>query len=237
MEHFFFRFRPTFKEMGGRRGLALLMIAPFAYAFVPAPIFTSPNLCPQSMAVASFPRNGVQSERRRKTSLRNGELRCCESGMPGSPQQSGLCDAAARRYWDGMNRRDVDFALEQFSDDIFFQDMLFQEPIRGKAQLREHFERCLSGFPAGLLFVIDEISIDAGDGRSGAYWHCETPDGKPFPFSRGLSFYKVDAAGKLCFAREIPEPATKPGSSGLALARLGAFLMRFVPDSLTFPKI
>lgn len=98
--------------------------------------------------------------------------------------------------------------------------------------------------------------------------------GKAFPFSRGLSFYKVDAAGKLVFAREIPEPSspaaasfpckfdhlravpfaphhrftpdlpeatarrsTKPGSAGLALARLGAFLMKFVPDSITFPKI
>jgi len=39
-------------------------------------------------------------------------------------------------------RRDVDYALEQFSDDIFFQDMLFQEPIRGKPQLRAHFDRC-----------------------------------------------------------------------------------------------
>ena len=53
----------------------------------------------------------------------------------------GLADGAARRYWDGMNRRDVDYALEQFSDDIFFQDMLFQEPIRGKEQLRAHFDR------------------------------------------------------------------------------------------------
>jgi hypothetical protein len=53
----------------------------------------------------------------------------------------GLADGAARRYWDGMNRRDVDYALEQFSDNIFFQDMLFQEPIRGKEQLRAHFDR------------------------------------------------------------------------------------------------
>lgn len=55
--------------------------------------------------------------------------------------KSGVCDAAARRYWDGMNRRDVDFALEQFSDNIFFQDMLFQQPIRGKDELRAHFDR------------------------------------------------------------------------------------------------
>ncbi len=71
----------------------------------------------------------------------------------------------------------------------------------------------VSGFPEGLQFVIDEISHDSGDGRVGCYWHCETPAGKAFPFSRGLSFYKVDDAGKIVFAREIPEPATKPVSS------------------------
>ena len=71
----------------------------------------------------------------------------------------------------------------------------------------------VSGFPEGLQFVIDEISLDAGDGRVGCYWHCETPDGKAFPFSRGLSFYKADDEGKIVFAREIPEPATKPVSS------------------------
>ena len=69
-------------------------------------------------------------------------------------------------------------------------------------------------------------------------WDCFfVRTGAAFPFSRGLSFYKVDASGKLVFAREIPEPAAKPGGSGLALAKLGAFLMQFVPASVTFPKI
>lgn len=136
-----------------------------------------------------------------------------------------------------MNARDIDFALEQFSDDIFFQDMMFPEPLTNKAQLRDHFQKCLDGFPEGLVFVIDEISKDAGDGRCGAYWHCETPEGKAFPFSRGLSFYKCDANGKLVFAREIPEPSTKTGGAGLAFAKFGSFMMQFVPESVVFPKI
>ena len=64
-------------------------------------------------------------------------LRSAAGGGGGGAGANG----AARRYWDGMNRRDVDYALEQFSDDIFFQDMLFQDPIRGKAELRSHFNR------------------------------------------------------------------------------------------------
>ena len=136
-----------------------------------------------------------------------------------------------------MNRRDVDHALEQFSEDVQFQDLLFSTDKHGKAELREHFETCLDGFPAGLRFVIDEVSTDAGDRMTGMYWHCETKDGKAFPFSRGLSFYKVNAAGKICFAREIPEPAAKPSPLGLAMAKVGGFLMQFVPESITFPKI
>ena len=82
-----------------------------------------------------------------------------------SVERGGLCDGAVRRYWDGMNRRDVEFALDQFSDNIFFQDMMFPKPFEGKTTLRNHFETCLSGFPDGLLFVIDEISLDAGTSR------------------------------------------------------------------------
>mmetsp|Transcript_27084 Transcript_27084/g.62932 ORF Transcript_27084/g.62932 Transcript_27084/m.62932 type:complete len:178 (+) Transcript_27084:68-601(+) len=149
----------------------------------------------------------------------------------------GVADDAARQYWDGMNRRDVEHALAQFSDDIQFQDLLFPSDKRGKKELRQHFETCLEGFPAGLRFEIDEVSKDSGDGMCGMYWHCETEAGDAFPFSRGLSFYKVNAEGKICFAREIPEPAVKPGSMGLAFAKLGGFLMRFIPESVKFPKI
>jgi len=153
------------------------------------------------------------------------------------PKQGGVCDGAARRYWQGMNERNIDYALEQFSEEIFFQDMMFAEPITSKEGLRAHFTTCLDGFPEGLLFVIDEISRDGGDGCCGAYWHCETPEGKAFPFSRGLSFYKCDEEGKLVFAREIPEPSTKPGPAGLAFAKFGSFMMQFIPESVTFPKI
>ncbi len=45
-------------------------------------------------------------------------------------------------------RRDVDSALEQFSEDVFFQDMMFPEPIRGKAELREHFDRSCQHVPS-----------------------------------------------------------------------------------------
>ena len=48
---------------------------------------------------------------------------------------------------------------------------------------------------------------------------------------------QVNAEGKICFAREIPEPAVKPGPAGLVMAKVGGFLMQFIPESVKFPKI
>ena len=44
-------------------------------------------------------------------------------------------------------------------------------------------------------------------------------NGNEFPFSRGVSFYEVDASGKIVAARDLVEPAVKPGSSALLVSR------------------
>ena len=45
----------------------------------------------------------------------------------------GKCDGAVRRYWKGMNERNVEFALAQFADEIIFQV---------SAQFRSIFNSC-----------------------------------------------------------------------------------------------
>jgi hypothetical protein len=37
--------------------------------------------------------------------------------------------------------RDIEYALNQFAEDVFFQDMMFSDPFIGKAQLKAHFEK------------------------------------------------------------------------------------------------
>ena len=44
-------------------------------------------------------------------------------------------------------------------------------------------------------------------------------DGNEFPFSRGASFYEIDAQGRIMYGRDLVEPAVKPGSAAL-LVRL-----------------
>lgn len=40
-------------------------------------------------------------------------------------------------------------------------------------------------------------------------------DGNEFPFSRGASFYELNSEGQIVYARDLVEPAFKPGSSAL----------------------
>ena len=62
---------------------------------------------------------------------------------------------------------------------------------QGEAAVRSHFERVLAAIPSDLLFVIDDITEDAsGAAGVGLAWHVEL-DGRPFPFGRGASFYRV----------------------------------------------
>ena len=51
-------------------------------------------------------------------------------------------------------------------------------------------------------------------------------DGVEFPFSRGVSFYEVNAQGRIVFARDIVEPTFKPGGAALAGISLVAPLVR-----------
>ena len=44
-------------------------------------------------------------------------------------------------------------------------------------------------------------------------------NGNEFPFSRGVSFYEVDDSGKIVAARDLVEPAVKPGASALLVSR------------------
>ncbi len=65
----------------------------------------------------------------------------------------------------------------------------------------------------------------------GLTWHVEL-DGVPFPFGRGASFVRVSRAGLLTFARDVPEPSSKPGNGALALIALLARLLRALPGAL-----
>lgn len=46
-------------------------------------------------------------------------------------------------------------------------------------------------------------------------------NGHEFPFSRGASFYELNADGQIVYGRDLVEPALKPGSSALLVSLFG----------------
>lgn len=102
---------------------------------------------------------------------------------------------------------------------------------------RSYFEKVMSIVPADLKFAIEDVTEN--DSRAvGVKWcvvfnlsvflrliarpdtadigcrHVEV-DGNEFPFSRGASFYELDSEGRIVYARDLVEPAVKPGSAAL----------------------
>ena len=76
-----------------------------------------------------------------------------------------------------------------------------------------------------MIFVLDEITEDDLL-RVGILWHIEV-DGKVFPGSDGVSFYKMNKDnGKLIFARTLVEPVLKPAFSVFPLLGLMGTLVR-----------
>lgn len=53
--------------------------------------------------------------------------------------------------------------------------------------------------------------------------HVELEGGIEFPFSRGVSFYEINEQGKIVFARDIVEPAMKPGGAALKVGCVWVF--------------
>lgn len=135
-------------------------------------------------------------------------------------------------FYGAINRRDLEGALTFVADDCVYEDLIYSAPFRGKEAIRGHFKRVLDAIPDDLVFVIDDIS--KGDpNATGMIWHAEI-EGRPFPFSRGCSFYRcstspLDSARKISFARDIPEPASKPGDLALAILRLASLIFRRIP--------
>ena len=72
--------------------------------------------------------------------------------------------------------------------------------------------------PGDIRFVVDDITGN-DTRRVGVIWHVELESEKEgfvtLPFSRGCSFYELNEAGKIIYARDLVEPASKPGPAAL----------------------
>ncbi|KAK3034082.1 hypothetical protein RJ639_034062, partial [Escallonia herrerae] len=87
-----------------------------------------------------------------------------------------------RKFYDGINGRNLAAVEDLIADDCIYEDL--------GSSILEFFQTFVDSISADLQFVIDDIS-DEDTTAVGVTWHLELR-GKPFPFSKGCSFYRVE---------------------------------------------
>ena len=126
-------------------------------------------------------------------------------------------------YTTAWNQRDMETALECFTEDCTYEDTQYAEPFQSKPALRKHLLRVAANLPQSFEFVIDDMAISSNGEKVGVQWHVEN-DGEQLPFTRGCSFYTCDPkSGLIQSGFDVPEPAViKPGDAGLNLLSLAS---------------
>ncbi|XP_047959064.1 uncharacterized protein LOC125204445 [Salvia hispanica] len=142
-------------------------------------------------------------------------------------------DSAAttvRKFYDGINRRDLSSVEDLIALNCVYEDLIFSHPFSGRKAILDFFKQFSDSISGDLQFAIDDIS-EEDTSAVGVTWHLEWK-GKPFPFSRGCSFYRLDVINgqrQIVFGRDAVEPAIKPGETALVVIRGVTWLLQSFP--------
>ncbi|XP_062025917.1 uncharacterized protein LOC133742263 [Rosa rugosa] len=151
------------------------------------------------------------------------------ANVDGEEPESGA--DIVRKFYDGINRQDLASVEELIADKCVYEDLVFPRPFVGRKDILQFFRKFNDSVGKDLQFVIDDLSTKDST-AVGATWHLEW-NGKPFPFSKGCSFYRLEVINgkrQIIYGRDSVEPAIKPGDSVLVAIRGVAWLLRQFPQ-------
>ncbi|CAL1409854.1 unnamed protein product [Linum trigynum] len=184
-------------------------------------------------------RKGSSQNRLAVTSPVNRVVIAAAAVTPASPQILEDAPSAAipsgadvvRRFYDGINRRDLDSVEGLIAEKCVYEDLIFPNPFVGRKAIMEFFNKSVDSISGDFQFAIDDISAD--DSLAvGVTWHLEWK-GKPFPFSKGCCFYRLEVNNgqrQIIYARDSVEPALKPGEAVLTAMRGVSWLLQQFPQ-------
>lgn len=142
-----------------------------------------------------------------------------------STQAARTAKDVAMAYYTNYNNKNIPAVLELMAENCVYEDLIYQEPFRGRTEIAAYFDKIERLVPKDIKFVVEDIT--EGDPRKvGVRWHVELEGVAQFPFSRGVSFYEIDDEGRIIFARDIVEPTFKPGAAALQGISVVAPLVR-----------
>ncbi|PON74538.1 Polyketide cyclase SnoaL-like domain containing protein [Parasponia andersonii] len=136
-----------------------------------------------------------------------------------------------RKFYGGINGRDLSSVVDLISDDCVYEDLIFPRPFVGRKEILDFFENFMDFVEKDLQFVIDKLSTEDSS-AVGVTWHLEWK-GKPFPFSRGCSYYELEVINgkrQIIYGRDSVEPAIKPGKAALVIIRGVTWLLQQFPQ-------
>ena len=144
------------------------------------------------------------------------------------------------KYFDAWNRRDMQTAVECFSDNCVYQDLQYDTPFSGKESMEKHLLNVAKCLPQSFRFNVDDIvtmpnkNTFASDYKEkvGVLWHVESNDDE-LPFTRGCSFYTTQRNGLIQSGIDIPEPAViKKGAFSSVAKTFAKEPIRLLPASM-----
>ncbi|KAI9082905.1 hypothetical protein K1719_035048 [Acacia pycnantha] len=136
-----------------------------------------------------------------------------------------------RNFYERINDHDVDSVQDLIAENCVYEDLVFPRPFVGRKEILEFFRKFTTSTTKDLQFVIDDLSTD-DPSSVGVIWHLEWK-GKPFPFSKGCSFYRLEVNNgkrQIIYGRDSVEPAIKPGDAALAAIRGVTWLFQQFPQ-------
>ncbi|WVZ09775.1 hypothetical protein V8G54_014305 [Vigna mungo] len=139
--------------------------------------------------------------------------------------------AVVRNFYGGINAHDVDSVQYLIADNCVYEDLVFPQPFVGRKEILEFFKKFTNSTSKDLQFVIDDLSTK-DPSSVGVIWHLEWK-GKPFPFSKGCSFYRLEVINgrrQITYGRDCVEPAIKPGDATLTVIRSVTWLLQQFPQ-------
>lgn len=147
------------------------------------------------------------------------------------PHDEGAAEEVVRRFYDGINRRDLASVETLIAEKCVYEDLIFPRPFVGREEILGFLKSFIDSISKDLQFVIDDISAEDSS-AVGVTWHLEWK-GKAFPFSKGCSFYRlqmVDGKRQILYGRDVVEPAIKPGKAALGAIRAVTWVLQQFPQ-------
>ncbi|KAI3972842.1 hypothetical protein MKX01_019500 [Papaver californicum] len=136
-----------------------------------------------------------------------------------------------RKFYDGINRHDLASVEDLIAHNCVYEDLVFPRPFVGRKAILDFFKKFTDSISKDLQFVIDDISNE--DSLAvGVTWHLAW-QGKPFPFSKGCSFYRLEVVNgkkQIVYGRDSVEPFIKPGESALVAIKGVTWLFQRFPQ-------